>query len=85
MIVERIYAAGFCDTSHGFRPGRSGHQALSVLGQIIATRKVNWILDADLRGFFDNVFHERMVELLRQRIADPQMLALADSGRRSPP
>jgi RNA-directed DNA polymerase len=37
---------------------------------------VNWILDADIRGFFDNVCHERMVELLRQRIADPQMLAL---------
>ena len=76
MILERIYEVDFYDISYGFRPGRSCHQALSVLGQIIGTRKVNWLLDADIRGFFDNVCHERMVELLRQRIADPQMLAL---------
>jgi group II intron reverse transcriptase/maturase len=76
MILERIYEVDFCDTSYGFRPGRSCHQALSVLGQIIATRRVNWISDADIRGFFDNVCHERMVELLRQRITDPRMLAL---------
>ena len=76
MILERIYEVDFYDISYGFRPGRSCHQALSVLGQIIGTRKVNWILDADIRGFFDNVCHERMVELLRQRIADPQLLAL---------
>ena len=76
MFLERIFEVDFCDTSYGFRPGRSCHQALSVLGQIIATRKVSWISDADIRGFFDNVCHERMVELLRQRIADPKMLAL---------
>jgi RNA-directed DNA polymerase len=57
MILERIYEVDFYDTSYGFRPGRSCHQALSVLGQIIGTRKVNWILDADIRGFFDNVHH----------------------------
>ena len=44
MILERIYEVDFCDTSYGFRPGRSCHQALSVLGQIIATKKVNWII-----------------------------------------
>jgi group II intron reverse transcriptase/maturase len=76
MILERIYEVDFCDTSYGLRPGRSCHQALSVLGQIIGTRKVNWISDADIRGFFDNVCHERMVELLGQRITDPKMLAL---------
>jgi retron-type reverse transcriptase len=53
MILERIYEVDFCDISYGFRPGRSCHQALSVLGQIIATKKVNWISDADIRGFFD--------------------------------
>ena len=76
MILERIYEVDFSDTSYGFRPGRSCHQALSVLGQIIGRRKVNWISDADIRGFFDHVCHERLVELLRQRVADPQMLAL---------
>lgn len=76
MILERIYEVDFCETSYGFRPGRSCHQALSVLGQTIATRKVSWISDADIRGFFDNVSHTRLLELLRIRIADPKLLAL---------
>lgn len=76
MILERIYEVDFCDTSYGFRPGRSCHAALAALGQIIATKKVNWISDADIRGFFDNVCHEKLLELLGQRIADPRMLWL---------
>jgi group II intron reverse transcriptase/maturase len=76
MILERIYEVDFCDTSYGFRPGRCCHQALSVLGQIIATKKVNWISDADIAGFFDNVCHEKLVELLGTRIEDPRMLWL---------
>jgi retron-type reverse transcriptase len=66
----------FTDTSYGFRPGRSCHQALAALGQVIATRKLNWISDADIKGFFDTVCHERLVELLRNRISDPAMLRL---------
>ena len=76
MILERIYEVDFRATSYGFRPGRSSHQALSVLGQTIATRKVSWISDADIRGFFDNVCHERLLELLQKRISDPKLLAL---------
>ena len=76
MILEQIYEVDFYDTSYGFRPQRSCHQALSVLGQNIATRKVNWISDADIKGFFDNVCHERLEELLRIRISDPKLLAL---------
>jgi len=76
MILEQIYEVDFHDTSYGFRPGRSCHQALSVLGQNIATKKVNWISDADIKGFFDNVCHERLDELLRIRISDPKLLAL---------
>ena len=76
MILEQIYEVDFYDTSHGFRPQRSCHQALSVLGQNIATKKVNWISDADIKGFFDNVCHERLDELLRIRISDPKLLAL---------
>lgn len=76
MILERIYEVDFCDTSYGFRPGRSCHGALSALGQIIATKKVNWISDADIRGFFDHVCHSKLVELLEQRIGDPKLLAL---------
>lgn len=76
MILERIYEVDFSETSYGFRPGRSCHQALSVLGQYIATKRVNWISDADIRGFFDNVNHDQLVEMLQQRISDPRMLAL---------
>mgnify|MGYP002631781739 CR=1 FL=1 len=76
MILEQIYEVDFYDTSYGFRPQRSCHQALSVLGQNIATKKVNWISDADIKGFFDNVCHERLDELLRIRISDPKLLAL---------
>ena len=76
MILERIYEVDFYDVSYGFRPARSCHQALSVLGQHIATRQVNWISDADIKGFFDNVCHEQLEALLRIRISDPQLLAL---------
>ena len=78
MILERIYEVDFCESSFGFRPGRSCHDALGVLGKIIATKKVNWISDADIKGFFDNVNHERLVELLRTRIGDPRMLRLIE-------
>lgn len=78
MILERIYEVDFSDTSYGFRPGRSCHDALRDLGQIIATKKVNWISDADIKGFFDNVSHEHLVELLRKRISDPRMLSLIE-------
>jgi len=76
MVLERIYETDFSDVSYGFRPDRSCHEALSLLGRIICTKKVNWISDADIRGFFDNVCHERLVELLGQRISDPRMLRL---------
>ncbi len=76
MILEPIYEADFHEASYGFRPGRSCHQALSTLGQIIATKKVNWISDADIKGFFDNVSHEHLEQLLRERVSDPRMLAL---------
>ena len=68
----------FSDASYGFRPGRSCHQALSVLGHTIATRKVNWISDADIKGFFDHVNHEQLLELLRKRISDPRMVWLIE-------
>ena len=76
MILEPIYEADFDDGSYGFRPGRSCHQALATLGQFIATKRVNWISDADIKGFFDNVSHERLEELLRKRVSDPRMLDL---------
>ena len=76
MILEQIYEVDFYDTSYGYRPGKSCHEALSTLGGFIATRKVNWISDADVEGFFDNVSHQHLEELLRKRISDPKLLRL---------
>lgn len=76
MILERIYEVDFVDSSYGFRPGRSCHDALRALGQIISRQKTNWISDSDIRGFFDNVDHERLEELLKIRIRDPKLLKL---------
>jgi len=78
MVLERIYEVDFVDNSYGFRPGRSCHQALSQLGSIIATRKVNFILDADIRAFLDTVSHGQLLELLKRRIADRRMLGLIE-------
>lgn len=76
LILERIYEVDFYGFSYGYRPGKSCHEALATLGGIIATRRVNFISDADIKGFFDNVSHERLVELLKIRIADRKLLRL---------
>ena len=76
LILERIYEVDFYDMSYGFRPKRSCHQALSALGRTIATEEVNLISDADIEGFFDNVDHSSMLELLQVRISDPKLLTL---------
>jgi group II intron reverse transcriptase/maturase len=78
MILERIYEEDFLPISFGFRPRKSCHDALSVLGHDIATRKVNWISDADIKGFFNNVNHQRLMELLTIRVSDPKMLRLIE-------
>ena len=75
-ILECIYEEEFLGFSYGFRPERSQHQALDALYVGITQRKVNWIIDADIRGFFDNIQHEWLMKFLEHRIADPTMLRL---------
>ena len=75
-ILECIYEEDFKGFSYGFRPQRGCHQALDALYVGITKQKVNWIIDADIRGFFDNISHEWMVKFLEHRIADPRMLRL---------
>lgn len=75
-VLECIYEQDFLGYSYGFRPGRSQHQALDALFVGITKQKVNWIIDADIRGFFDNISHEWLMQLLEHRIADPRMLRL---------
>jgi RNA-directed DNA polymerase len=60
----------------GFRPGRQPHQALDALYVGLKRKKVNWVLDMDLKGFFDNIEKERLMEIVEQRIADPRILRL---------
>jgi group II intron reverse transcriptase/maturase len=75
-VLEQIYEEDFLGFSYGFRPGRSCHNALDALWVGIAHRKVNWVLDADIRGFFDNIDHEWMLKFLEHRIADRRILRL---------
>ena len=75
-VLECIYEEEFLGFSYGYRPGRSGHWALDALSVGIQTQKVNWILDADIRGFFDNISHEWLLKFLEHRIADRRLLRL---------
>ena len=75
-VLNQIYEEDFAGFSYGFRPGRSAHDALDSLSTGIVTKKVNWILDADIKGFFDNIDHEKLMGLIGLRIADPRILRL---------
>lgn len=75
-ILEAIYEQDFLDFSYGFRPGRSCHDALKVLNFIIETRKVNYVVDADIKGFFDHVDHDWMMKFIEHRVADASILRL---------
>jgi RNA-directed DNA polymerase len=75
-ILNQIYEVDFRGFSYGFRPGRSPHQALDALHVGINRKRVNWILDADIRGFFDNMSHEWTMKFMGHRIADNRVLRL---------
>jgi RNA-directed DNA polymerase len=75
-VLECIYEQDFLGFSYGFRPGRSQHQAPDALYVGIIKRKVNWIIDTEIRGFFDNIRHEWLMKFLEHRIADQRMLRL---------
>jgi RNA-directed DNA polymerase len=75
-VLEPIYEEDFLGFSYGFRPGRSCHNALDALWMGIAHRKVSYVLDADIRGFFDAIVHEWMEKFLKHRIADRRILRL---------
>jgi len=75
-VLNAIYETDFLGFSYGFRPGRSPHRALDALAVGIYRRKVNWVLDADIRGFYDAIDHGWMLKFLEHRIADKRMLRL---------
>lgn len=78
-LLEPIYETDFLGFSYGFRPKRNQHQALDAVFMAITTKKVSWILDADLKGFFDAIDHGWMIKFLKLRIADKRVLRLIQS------
>ena len=76
MILEAIYEQDFYDFSHGYRKGHSPHQALKQVWEKSGEIKVNWIIDADVSGFFDAIPHAQLREILKQRVNDGGILRL---------
>jgi group II intron reverse transcriptase/maturase len=75
-VLNAIYEPGFLGFSYGFRPGRNPHQALDALAVGLEQRKVNWVLDADIRGFFDTLSHEWLIRFVEHRIGDRRIVRL---------
>jgi len=78
MLLEPLYEQDFRDCSFGFRPGRSAHQALQTLRSQIMGRSIRWVLDVDLRAYFDTIDHERLRELLASRVVDGVVRRMID-------
>ncbi len=75
-ILEAIYEADFLDYSYGFRPARNCHQAINAVDKTIMTRPIGYVIEADIKGYFDNVSHKWMMEFLQVRINNPSFLLL---------
>src|SRR5215472_1896452 len=75
-ILNEIFEVDFQGFSYGFRPGRNPHQALDALNAGLQKKRVNWVLDADIKGFFDHVSHEWMMKFVGHRVADNRILRL---------
>jgi len=75
-VLNAIYETDFLGFSYGFRPGRSQHQALDALYTGLLTSKVNWVLDLDIRNFFDGLSHEWLVKFIAHRMADRRVVRL---------
>ena len=75
-VMESIYEKDLLGFSYGFRPARNQHRALDAVYMAITVKKVSWVLDADIQGFFDNINHDWMMIFLKHRIADPRLLRL---------
>jgi RNA-directed DNA polymerase len=76
VVLNAIYEADFLGFSYGFRPGRGAHDAMDALVVGIERTKVNWILDADIRSFFDTVSQEWLIKFVEHRIGDPRIIRL---------
>jgi RNA-directed DNA polymerase len=82
-VLNQIYEVDFLGFSYGFRPNRSQHDALDALWVGLMRKKVNWVLDADIRGFFDQIDHGWLLKFLEHRIADRRILRLIQQWLRA--
>jgi group II intron reverse transcriptase/maturase len=75
-VLEAVYEPIFYNGSYGFRPGRSAHDALRSLNQVLVRGEVNWILEADIKSYFDSIDRTLLMGMLRERVADTSLLRL---------
>jgi group II intron reverse transcriptase/maturase len=82
-ILNAIYEEDFLGFSYGFRPGRSQHQALDALSYALTQKRVNYVVDADIRAFFDTISHAGMFQFVQHRVADRRILRLIQKWRKA--
>src|SRR6202011_3054706 len=75
-LLNAIYEQDFLECSYGFRPGRGQHQALDEVGRVICTRPTGWILEIDIRAYFDSIVREQLIEMIEKRVNDGSVLRL---------
>ena len=83
VVLNQIWEEDFLGFSYGFRPGRSQHDALDALSVGITRKKVDWVLDLDIRSFFDKISHEWLVQFVEYRIGDRRMVRLIQKWLRA--
>lgn len=75
-VLEAVYEQDFLDCSHGFRPGRSAHDAIRTLSRTVHRGEVNWIVEADIQSYFDSIDRKQLLEMIRERVPDGSLLRL---------
>jgi len=75
-LLNAIFEQDFLDCSHGFRPGRSAHDALDDVGRVICRQPTEWILELDIVSYFDSIVRERLMEMIERRVSDASILRL---------
>lgn len=75
-ILQAIWEPEFCDCAYGFRPGRSAHDALRRVAEVITNEGTQWLVEADIKGFFDHLSHAHLLRFLAHRVNDPNLLRI---------
>jgi group II intron reverse transcriptase/maturase len=83
MLLTPLYEQDFCNFSYGFRPGRSAHDAVEALREGLHAMGGGWVLDVDIKSFFDTIDHQKLRDLLRQRVADGVVVRLVGKWLRA--